>query len=88
MKDTSNQIYIIFNSLGVAATYLMLGISLWLSPIDLSTKGLWAMGIFMLTLSLVNLVKYRIDERASQEKLNILETAKNEKIIEDFITED
>jgi len=81
MKDSSNQVYVMFNGLGVAAAYLMMGVSLWLAPIDLALKGYWAMGIFMLTLSLVNLVKYRMDER------NELDT-KNEKIIQDFITEE
>ena len=66
----------------------MMGVSLWIAPIDLALKGYWAMGIFMLTLSLVNLVKYRMDERQDMDKLTILETAKNEKIIQDFITEE
>ncbi len=88
MTDSANSVYVKFNALGVAASYIMMGVSLWVSDMDISTKGFWAMGIFMLTLSLVNLIKYRIDDRASHDKLNILETAKNEKIIQDFIKED
>ena len=87
-NDKSNGVYVMFNGLGVATSYVMMAMSLWLAPVDLSTKGYWGMGIFMLTLSLVNLVKYRLDERVSQDKLNQLETAKNEKIIQDFIVDD
>ncbi|WP_246673759.1 MULTISPECIES: YiaA/YiaB family inner membrane protein [unclassified Mesorhizobium] len=49
-----NQTYIMFNTVSVGAAYFMLGPSLWLAPVDLSTKGYWAMGILLLTGSLVN----------------------------------
>ncbi len=88
MNKSANSVYVTFNGIGVAASYILMGGSLWLSDMDLSTKGFWAMGIFMLTLSLVNLVKYRIDDRAQADKLNLLENAKNDKIIQDFITEE
>jgi len=88
MNKSANSVYVTFNGIGVAASYILMGGSLWLSDMDLSMKAFWAMGIFMLTLSLVNLVKYRMDERSDLDKLTILETAKNEKIIEDFIKED
>ena len=87
-NNASNQIYTMFNALGVATSYVMLSISVWMAPVDLSTKGFWGMGIFMLTLSLVNLVKYRLDDRVQSEKLSKLEAAKNDKIIQDFITEE
>lgn len=85
--NTNNQVYIMFNGLGVAIAYGMLALSVWLAPVDLSTKGYWGMGIFLLTCALVNLVKYRLDDRMQQERLFKLETAKNEKIIQDYITE-
>ncbi len=88
MSKSANSVYVTFNSIGVAASYFMMGGSLWLSDMDLSMKGFWAMGIFMLTLSLVNLVKYRMDERSDMDKLNMLESAKNDKIIQDFIKEE
>ncbi len=87
-NNGSNQIYTMFNALGVAVSYFMLALSIWKAPVDLSTKGFWGMGVFMLTLSLVNLVKYRLDDRVQSEKLSKLEAAKNDKIIQDFITED
>jgi hypothetical protein len=85
--STNNQVYILFNAVGVAVAYGMLALSIYLAPVDLSTKGYWGMGIFLLTAALVNLVKYRLDDRMQQERLYKLETAKNEKIISDYITE-
>jgi hypothetical protein len=78
----------IFNAIGVAIAYAMLAVSLYMSPdVPLSTKGYWAIGILMLTLSLVNFVKYRFDERLGEDRLNRLEEAKNDKILEEFVTE-
>ncbi|MDB5536157.1 hypothetical protein ABIB57_002357 [Devosia sp. UYZn731] len=87
MNNSNNTVYIMFNGLGVATAYVMLALSVWLAPVDLSTKGYWGMGIFLLTVALVNLVKYRLDDRIQAERLYKLETAKNEKIIQDYITE-
>ncbi len=88
MNPNSNSaIYILFNSIGVATAYAMLALSVWLAPVDLSTKGYWGMGIFLLTLALVNLVKYRLEDRMQNERIYKLEAAKNEKIISDYITE-
>ncbi len=88
MRDiTSNNIYILCNGVGVATAYFMLGLSVYFAPVDLSTKGYWGMGVFLLTLSLVNFVKYRMDERLQANRLAQLENAKNEKIIEDFVRE-
>jgi hypothetical protein len=87
MHASNNQVYIFFNAVGVAVAYGMLALSVWLAPVDLSTKGYWGMGIFLLTCALVNLVKYRLDDRMQQERIYKLETAKNEKIISDYITE-
>jgi len=80
-----NQTYILFNTVSVGAAYFMLGLSLWLAPVDLSTKGYWAMGILLLTGSLVNLVKYRTDERISAETTAKIEKARNEKLISEYV---
>ena len=85
--NNQNAVYITFNALGIATAYGMLALSVWLAPIDLSTKGYWGMGIFLLTLSLVNFVKYRLEDRMQQERIFKLEAAKNEKIIQDYMTE-
>lgn len=85
--QSSTGIYIMFNGLGVAIAYGMLALSIWLAPVDLSTKGYWGMGVLLLTLSLVNLVKYRFDERANSDRIQKLEEAKNEKLLEDYVVE-
>ncbi len=85
INETSNSIYIAFNAACVAGALFLLGLSLWLAPVDLSTKGYWGMGIVLLSGSLVNLVKYRMDDRIARETLSRLEQAKNEKIIKDYV---
>ncbi len=86
-QEQSNAIYTSFNFAGVVIAYGMLALSIWLSDVPLSTKGYWGMGVFLLTLSLVNFVKYRIDDRASADRINKIEAAKNEKILEQLVTE-
>ncbi len=87
MKDESNAIYVTFNMAGIAVAYGMLALSIWLAPVDLSTKGFWGMGVFLLTLSLVNFVKYRIDDRASRDRINQIEAARTEKMLEDYVAD-
>ena len=87
MNNNNTSIYILFNAAGVLTAYVMLALSVWLAPVDLSTKGYWGMGVFLLTCALVNLVKYRLDDRMQQERLFKLEAAKNDKIIQDYIAE-
>jgi hypothetical protein len=80
---------VLLNGVGVALAYILLGVSLWLSPdVPLSTKGYWGMGIVLLTLSLINLVKYKFDQRISQERLSRIQDMKNEKMLEDAINMD
>ena len=85
--DKSNSIYTSFNALGVATAYGMLALSIWLSDVPLSTKGYWGMGIFLLTLSLVNFVKYRMDERSAADRVALIEAAKNEKLLAEYVNE-
>ena len=84
MQTESNNLYATFNFLGVITAYGMLALSIWLTDIPLSAKGFWGRGVLLLTLSLVNCVKYRTDERQQQDKLTKLELAKTDKIIEEF----
>ena len=53
----------------------------------LATKGYWGIGILLLTLSLVNFVKYRFDGQARSDRINRIEEAKNEKLLEDYVGE-
>ena len=85
MTDTkSNHVYIAFNALGVGVSYFMLTLSIWLTDVPLATKGFWGMGVFLLTLALVNLVKYRMDERAGAERLARIEAAKTDKLLQEY----
>jgi hypothetical protein len=85
MNMNATQTYILFNAVSVAAAYFMLGLSLWLAPVDLSTKGYWPMAVLLLTGSLVNLVKYRMDERLAAETTSKIERARNEKLISEYV---
>jgi len=88
MQDQSAvRVYMMFNGLGVAVAYFMLALSLWLAPVDLSTKGYWGMGIFMLTLALVNFVKYRMEERQQSDRISKIEAAKNERLLAEYVSD-
>ncbi len=76
-----------FNGLGVVVAYAMLSLSIWLAPVDLSTKGYWGIGVLLLTLSLVNFVKYKFDERVNADRISRIEEAKNEKLLEDYVSD-
>ncbi|WP_333847202.1 hypothetical protein [Phaeobacter italicus] len=83
-----NNLIITLNVAGVAVAYGMLGISLWLSTeVPLATKGFWGMGIMLLTLSLINVVKYRFDIRSSEDRIRRIEDARNEKMLEEALAD-
>lgn len=86
--NSDNGLIMFVNLLGVIVAYGMLGISLWLSTdVPLSTKGFWAMSVMMLTLALVNFVKYRFDAKMSEDRITRIEDAKNEKLLSDYVGE-
>ena len=86
---SDNTVIMFFNGIAVVVAYAMLGLSLYLSPdVPLSTKGYWGIGVLMLTLALVNFVKYRFDDRLSEDRIQRLEDAKNEKLLSDFVGKD
>ena len=88
-ERNDNALIMFLNFAGVAVAYGLLAISLWLSvDVPLATKGYWGMGIVLLTLSLVNLVKYRFDSRGAEDRIRKIEEAKNEKILEDFVSDE
>lgn len=87
--NTDNGFIMMINGAGIAISYGLLALSLYLSTdVPLATKGYWGIGILLLTLSLVNFVKYRFDNRLSEDRLQRLEDARNEKILEEFVTSD
>ena len=88
-ERNDNALIMFLNFAGVAVAYGLLAISLWLSvDVPLATKGYWGMGIVLLTLSLVNVVKYRFDSRGAEDRIRKIEEAKNEKILEDFVSDE
>lgn len=85
---TDNTLIMFLNGLGVAIAYGMLAISLWLSTdVPLATKGFWGMGILLLTLSLINVVKYRFDAKSSEDRIHRIEEARNEKLLEEALND-
>lgn len=86
MNRSDNNLIMFFNGAAVVIAYGMLGLSLYLSPdVPLSTKGFWGIGVLLLTLALVNFVKYRFDDRLSEDRIQRLEDAKNEKLLSEFV---
>ncbi len=87
-SQNDNVLIMMFNLAGVVIAYVMLGLSLYMSTdVPLSTKGYWGIGILMLTVSLVNFVKYRFDQKASTDRINQIEQAKTEKLLSDFVSD-
>jgi len=85
-NKNDNAMIILFNGAGVIVAYGMLALSLYMSPdVPLSTKGYWGIGILLLTLSLVNFVKLRFDDRLSDDRLSRLEEARNERLLADYV---
>ncbi len=89
MTNKDNGLILFLNGAGVALAYFLLGVSLWLSTeVPLATKGYWGMGIVLLTLSLINVVKYRFEAQSHADRIRQIEDAKNERILEDFVKDD
>lgn len=83
-NDTA--LIMMLNVAGVVAAYVLLALSLYKSvDVPLATKGYWGMGIVLLTLSLINVVKYRFDTRASDERIRRIEHARDEKLLEEAL---
>lgn len=45
------------------------------------------MGILLLTLSLINVVKYRFDAKSSEDRIYRIEEARNEKLLEEALND-
>ncbi len=86
--NPDSKLIILLNAAGVVAAYVLLSISLYKSTdVPLSTKGFWGIGVLMLTISLVNLVKYLFDARMNADRIRKLEEARNEKLLEEFVSD-
>ena len=73
-ERNDNTLIMLINVAGALLAYGLLGASLYLSTeVPLSTKGYWGMGVLMLTISLINVVKYRFDWRSSEDRIRRIE---------------
>ncbi|MEO0613813.1 MAG: YiaA/YiaB family inner membrane protein [Pseudomonadota bacterium] len=79
--------WINFNYLCVALAYGMLGVSLFLMPVNLATKGYLGMGIIFLSGSLVTLVKTLHDLRIQTDVTTKIERAKQDKLLQEFVAQ-
>lgn len=87
-SKSDNNLIMVFNGAAVLVAYGMLALSLYMSTeVPLSTKGFWGIGILLLTLALVNFVKYRFDDRLSEDRIQRLEEARNEKLLSDYVSD-
>ncbi len=85
---SDNALIMMINGVAVVIAYGMLGLLLYLSTdVPLATKGYWGIAIMMLTVSLINFVKYRFDDRLSEDRLHRLEAAKTEKLLSEYVSE-
>jgi hypothetical protein len=88
-ERNENGMIMFINMAGVVLAYGLLAISLYLSvDVPLSTKGYWGMGIVLLTISLINVVKYRFDWKSSEDRIRRIEEARNEKLLEEALKEE
>lgn len=88
-QKNDNGLIMMVNLAGALIALGMLALSLWLSTdVPLATKGYWAISVLMLCVSLINFVKYRFDERISADRIQRIEHARNEKLLEDFVGTD
>ena len=85
-EKPDNTVIMLFNLVGAFVALGLLSLSLYMSTeVPLSTKGFWGIGVLMLSLSLVNFVKYRFDNQARIDRINRIEEARNEKLLEDYV---
>lgn len=81
-KHTAAWKFQVWAAFGFAVVGLLAG--LWQLPVDLWTKGYFAMGLVFLTNSCFALAKTIRDDHEADKLLHKLNEAKTEKIIRDF----
>jgi hypothetical protein len=76
--------WVTFTYISFAASCFMVGIGIWLLPLDLSIKGYLTMGFLMLVQSCITMTKTMRDMHESGKLVNRIEDAKAERILMDF----
>jgi hypothetical protein len=73
--------WVTFTYISFAASAFMVGIGIWLLPLDFSMKGYLTMGFLMLTQSCITLTKTMRDMHESDKLVNRIEDAKAERLL-------
>lgn len=76
--------WVTFTYISFAASCFMVGLGIWLLPLDLSLKGYLTMGFLMLIQSCITMTKTMRDMHESGKLVNRIEDAKAERILMDF----
>ena len=76
--------WINFNYACVIAAYGLMAGSLVLMPVNIATKGFWAMGIVFLSGSLVTLVKTLTDVRLQNMTSEKIARAQQDKLLSEY----
>ena len=73
--------WVTFTYVSFSASAFMVGIGIWLLPLDFSMKGYLTMGFLMLTQSCITLTKTMRDMHESDKLVNRIEDAKAERLL-------
>ena len=76
--------WVTFTYVSFAASAFMVGLGIWLLPLELSMKGYLTMGFLMLVQSCITMTKTMRDMHESDKLVNRIEDAKAERILMDF----
>lgn len=79
--------WINFNWTCVGIAYTMIALAVAYMPVDLATKGYIGMAVLFLSGSLVTLVKTLHDIRIGSEFTSKLEKARQEKILNEYVSQ-
>jgi hypothetical protein len=73
--------WVTFTYVSFAASVFMVGIGIWLLPLDLPIKGYLTMGFLMLVQSCITMTKTMRDMHESGRLVNRIEDAKTERLL-------
>lgn len=73
--------WVTFTYISFAASAFMVGIGIWLMPLDLAIKGYLTMGFLMLVQSCITMTKTMRDQHESGRLVNRIEDAKTERLL-------
>jgi hypothetical protein len=73
--------WVTFTYISFAASCFMVGIGVWLLPLDFANKGYLTMGFLMLIQSCITMTKTMRDMHESGKLVNRIEDAKTERLL-------